>query len=116
MIVGIQGTNGFQDYNVFLRAMGVAMSGIKDEDTEFYLYSAGPAKVNSMVMEFANLSERGLKARGKKIKFFKVPPKWLEENISSFNYFVFLSKPNEPYSKLVSAAEFNNIEVGIYKY
>ena len=116
MIVGVQGTNSFSDYNVFLRAMGVAMSSMPDEDKEFYIYSAGPAKINSMVSEFVNLSERGMKARGKKIKYYKVPPSWLGENIESFNYFAFLSKPKEPVSKIVAEAELNNIEVGIFRY
>lgn len=116
MIVAVQGTNSFDDYNVFLRSMGVAMSGMSKDDKEIYLYSAGPAKVNSMVSEFSNLSERSLKARGIKIKYYKVPPSWIDENIESFNYFAFLSKPKEPVSKLVASAELNNVEVGIFRY
>jgi hypothetical protein len=116
MIVAVQGTNAFEDYNVFLRAMGVAMSSMHQDDKEIHIYSAGPAKINSMVSEFSNLSERSLKARGKKIKFYKVPPSWLEENITSFNYLAFLSKPKESVSKLVGHAELNNVEVGIFRY
>ena len=92
MIVGVQGTSSFEDYNVFLRSMGVALSGMQEADQYFYIYSAGPAKVNSMIMEFVNLSERGMKSRGKKIKFYKVAPTWISENIKDINYFVFLSK------------------------
>lgn len=116
MIVVVQGTNEFSDYNVFLRAMGVAMSGMKNGDTELYIYSAGPAKVNSMVLEFCNLSERGMKSRGMKIKNYKVPPSWVSENMEYINYFVFLSKPKQSVSKLVAEAELKNIEVGIFKY
>lgn len=116
MIVGVQGTNSFDDYNVFLRAMGVAMSNMPNEDKELFIYSAGPARINSMVSEFTNLSERGLKARGKKIKYYKVPPSWLQENIDSFNYFAFFSKPKESVSKLVASAELKGIEVGIFRY
>lgn len=116
MILGVQGTSSFNDYNVFLRAVGVAMSGMPAEDDLLAIYSAGPAKVNSMAMEFVNLSERGMKLRGKKIKLYKVPPSWLEENMSSFNYFAFLSTPKETTSKLVSEAERNNVEVGIFRY
>ena len=116
MIVAVQGTSEFSDYNVFLRAMGVAMSSMKNEDDGFYIYSAGPAKINSMVSEFSNLSERGMRARGKRIKFYKVPPSWIEENIKEINYFVFLSKPNQSVSKLVAKAELENIEVGIFRY
>jgi hypothetical protein len=116
MIVAVHGTKDFDDYQVFLRAMGVALSGMKDEDKEFTVYAAGPAKVNSFVSEFCNLSERGMKSRGRKIKFVQVPPWYIEENIKSVNYFAFLSKPKEALTKLVSTAEQNNIEVGIFRY
>lgn len=116
MIVAVQGTNDFDDYNIFIRAMGVALSGMQEDDKEFVIYSAGPARVNAFVSEFSNLSERGMKARGRKIKFYKVANVWLEENINQLNYFAFLSRPKQPNSKLVDVAEKNNIEVGIFRY
>ena len=116
MIVAVQGTSDFSDYNVFLRAMGVAMSGMNSEDKELNIYSAGPVKINSMVLEFCNLSERGMKARGMKIKNYKVPPSWISENMEYINYFAFLSKPKQAVSKLVAEAELKNIEVGIFRY
>lgn len=116
MIVVVQGTNDFNDYSVFIRAMGVAMSGMKEDDSEFYIYSAGPARINSMVSEFCNLSERGMKARGKKIKYYKVPIPWVYENMEYVNYFAFLSKPKQSVSKLVAEAELKNVEVGIFRY
>lgn len=116
MIVAVQGTAGFDDYSVFMRAMGVAMSSMKEDDKEFLVYSVGPAKVNNFVAEFCNLSERGMKARGRKIRFFKVPTSWLHENIKSFDYLAFLSGVKEPVSKLVADAELNNVEVGIFRY
>ena len=116
MIVAVQGTKEFNDYSVFLRAMSVALSGMKKEDKEFIIYSAGPLKINNFVSEFCNLSERGMKARGKKIKFYNAAPAWLNENINQINYLVFLSRPKEPKSKLVSIAEANNIDVGLFRY
>jgi hypothetical protein len=116
MIVGVQGTSGFSDYKVFLRAMGVAMSALLEQDREFYLYSAGPGNINSMVSEFVNLSERGMKSRGKKIKFYKVAPSWLEENMQELNYFAYFSLPKESVSKLVNQAQNNNVDVGIFNY
>jgi hypothetical protein len=116
MIVGVQGTSSFEDYNVFLRSMGVALSSLQENDQYFYIYSAGPAKVNSMVMEFVNLSERSMKSRGKKIKFYKVAPDWISENMHDVNYFIFLSKEKENLSKLVSEAQLNKIDVGIFNY
>lgn len=116
MIVGVQGTSSFSDYQVFLRAMGVALSSMPNEDEYFYIYTAGPANINKMVMEFVNVSEKGMKSRGKKIKMFKVAPSWIAENILDFNYFVYLSKPKEGSSKLVAQAQLNNVEVGIFQY
>lgn len=116
MIVAIQGTPEFKDYNVFLRAISIPLSSMSEDDKEFLIYSAGPANVNSFVSEFSNISEKGMKARGKKIKFYKVPPSWIEENIEYVNYLAFLSKPKQRVSKLVAVAELNNIEVGIFQY
>lgn len=116
MFVAVQGTNSFDDYNVFIRAMGVAMSSMKEDDKEFYVYSVGPAKINGFVAEFCNLAERGMKARGRKIKYYKVPVSWMQDNLDAFNYFAFLSKPKESVSRLVAEAELKNIEVGIFRY
>ena len=111
MIVAVQGTSDFDDYNIFIRAMGVALSTMQEDDKEFVIYSAGPARINSFVSEFSNLSERGMKARGRKIKFYKVASAWLEENIEQINYFAFLSKPKQPNSKLVASAENSNSHI-----
>ena len=116
MIVAVQGTKQFDEYNIFLRAISVALSAMAKDDKEFIIYSAGPARVNSFVSEFCNLSERGMKARGKKIKFYNAAPAWISENINHVNYFIYLSKPNEKKSRLVVDAELNNIEVGIFRY
>lgn len=116
MIVAVQGTNTFHDYQVFLRSMAVAMSNLPDTDREFYIYSAGPGKVNDMVSEFVNLSERGMKARKRKIKFFKVAPSWIEENIDQVDYCVFLSSGSEPAPKLLTTAKLKNIESDLFSY
>lgn len=116
MIVGVQGSSSFEDYNIFLRSMAVAISAMPEGDKEFYLYSAGPSKVNSFVAEFSNISERTLKAQGIKIKFFRVPPSYISQNIHDFNYFIYLSKPKEPTSKLAALADRKGIEVGMFRY
>lgn len=116
MIVAVQGTNTFSNYQVFLRAMAVALSGLPKEDPFFYIYTAGPKNVNDMVLEFSNLSEKGFKSRGKRIKFYKVAPEWIDENMDQVNHFAFLSNPNEQLSKLASSAQLKNIDVGIYQY
>jgi hypothetical protein len=57
MSVAAQGTKSFDEYSVFLRAMGTALSQMGEDDKEFYVYSAGPSKINSMALEFCNVSE-----------------------------------------------------------
>lgn len=114
MNVAVQGTKEFLDYQVFMRAMGVALSSC--DDGEFNVYSAGPAQINSFTSEFCNLSEEGLRRRGIKVKFFKVPPTSIEENFDKFDYFAFLSTPNQRPSKLVASAELAGVDVGIFRY
>ena len=116
MIIAIQGTKNFSDYNVFLRAMGTALSTMETGDKEIIIYSAGPAIINSMGIEFSNISERSLKARGIRIKFNKVPPSWIKNNINDIDYVAYFSKPKEPVSELVEIAEAKDIEVGIYRF
>lgn len=114
MNIVVQGTKEFSDYTVFLRAMGVALSDI--DDKEFNVYSVGPAQINSFTAEFCNRSENSLKQRGIKTKFYRVPSSFVEDNIEDFDYFAFLSTPNQRPSKLVASAELHGIEVGIFKY
>ena len=116
MIVAIQGTSNFNDYNVFLRAMGVALSSLPEGDTEFTVASAGPLRINQMGLEFVNVSERSLKARGIRAKLIKVPPKWIKDNIHNVGYLAYFSKPKEPISELVDFAEAKDIQVGVYRY
>lgn len=115
MIIGIQGSRSFTDYQIFLRAMGTALYDL-DGDTEIVILSAGPYRVNEMAMEFVNVSERSLKARGIKAKVVKLPPKALKERMHDVDYFVYFSLPKEPTSDLVRHAEDIDVEVGIYRY
>jgi hypothetical protein len=114
MNVAVQGTKEFSDYNVFMRAMGVALSSC--QDSEFNVYSAGPANINSYTAEFCNLSENSLKQRGIKVKFMKVPPSYIEDNMSAIDFVAFLSTPNQRPSKLIASAELAGVENAIFRY
>lgn len=116
MKVVVQGTNEFNDYQVFLRAMAVALSSMQEDDEEYIVYSVGPNQVHSFVSEFCNISEKGLKARGKRVKFYKTSPQWVEENIHYINYFAYLSRPNQYISKLASFAQSNNVELNVLSH
>ena len=116
MIVAVQGSRNFEEYNIFLRAMGTALSMMKKDDDVFIIYAVGPIKINSMATEFVNVSERSLKARGIKARVKRVPISWLKKNMEDLNYFAYFSKPKEPVSDLVNYAETINAEVGVYRY
>jgi hypothetical protein len=116
MIIAVQGTNSFEDYNVFLRSMSVAMSGKQDSDKEILVYSLGPKTINGFVTGFCNLTERSLKSRGIKIKHRRVPISWMENELEGLDYFIFLSKPSEYASKLSAQAELKGVEVGVFRY
>lgn len=116
MLMAVQGTNRFDDYNVFMRAMYTALHTMKDTDKEIYIYSAGPVKVNNMALEFSNITESSLKARGIRIQTRRVTTKWLEDNMNSIDYLAFFSKPGEPFSKLVDVADSHKVEAQVYSY
>jgi hypothetical protein len=116
LIIAAQGTENFNDYNIFMRSMAVGMSMLKEEDKEILVYSIGPRLINGYVTEFCNITERSLKARGIKIRYRKVPLSWAEENVATFDYFIFLSKPGEYNSKLSAQAELAGVEVGLFKF
>lgn len=117
MLVAIQGSKSFSDYQVFLRGIGTALREIAGtEDKEFVIFSAGPKNINEFVQEFMNVNERSLKAYGIKSKIVKVPPSWIENNLNEINYLLYFSKPKETLPPIVEAADAKDIEVGVYRY
>jgi predicted Fe-Mo cluster-binding NifX family protein len=114
MNIVVQGTKEFSDYNVFMRAMGVALSDVKDNN--FNVYSVGPAQINSFTSEFCNRSENSLKQRGIKVKFYQVPVSFIEKSVESFDYLAFFSTPNQKPSRLASSMESSGVEVGLFRY
>ncbi len=118
MMAVVQGTNEFNDYQVFLRAMGVVLSSMHKDDSEIAIYVVGSKnnKIYEFAMEFCNLSERGLKGRGKKIKMYKATDSWIQEYMGQINYFAFFSQPKQPLSSLAKDAKNNGVEVGIFQY
>ena len=116
MVIVVEGTKSFSDYDIFMRAMGVALSS-KTDDPDIQVWSAGPHTINSYTAAFCNSSENFLKQKGYKITFSKVPSYWIIENISFVNYFAFFSSPKENVSRLTQQAQqVEGCEVGIFKY
>ena len=118
MMVVVQATNEFNDYSVFLRAIGVMLSSMPANDNEFVVYSVGSkeSKIHNFAMEFCNLSEKGMKGRGKKIKTYKAVDEWVKEFMPAMSYFAFFSQPKQQISTLAKFAESQNVELGIFQY
>lgn len=116
MIVGVQGSRNFDDYAIFLRAMGTALSMMEEGDKEFTIYSVGPARINSMALEFANITERSMKSQGIRVKVQKIPFSWAKDNMFAINYFAYFGKPGDRQSELVEIADRKNVEAGVYRY
>jgi hypothetical protein len=116
MIVTVEGTKSFDDYDVFMRAMGVALS-MTNQDNEIQVWSLGPHKINSFTAAFCNSSENYLRQKGFKTSFSKVHPSWVEENLEYVNYYAFFSSPKESLSRLAKKAqEVEGCELGIFRY
>ena len=98
MIIAVEGTKSFKDYDVFTRAMGVALSN-----------------VNNFTAAFCNITENYLKQKGFKISFKKLPSIYIQDNISSVSYFAFLGTKSEAKSKLTALAEISGVETGVFR-
>jgi len=116
MIIAVEGTKSFDNYDIFMRAMGVALS-LPSVDNDIQVWSLGPHKINSFTASFCNSSESFLKNKGFRIHFYKVGHAWVADNISSVNYYAFFSMPKESESKMCKLAQdIEGCEVGIFKY
>lgn len=114
MIIAVEGTKKFADYETFMRAMGVALSQPNNEDI-IEVWSVGPYKINNFTAAFCNSAENYLKQKGFKVVFRKVPQDYVEENIDYVSYFAFFSTKNERPSRLFATAELNDVEAGLFK-
>lgn len=114
VIIAVEGTKKFADYETFMRAMGVALSQPNNEDI-IEVWSVGPYKINNFTAAFCNSAENYLKQKGFKVVFRKVPQDYVEENIDYVSYFAFFSTKNERPSRLFATAELNDVEAGLFK-
>jgi hypothetical protein len=116
MIIVVEGTKQFNNYETFMRAMVVALSNVKNGN-EIQVWSLGPHRVNSFTASFCNSSENFLKQKGYTISFSKVYAGWVDENLQFVDYYAFLSDPNESLSRLAQKAkDLEGCELGIFRY
>ena len=82
------------------------------------IYAVGSKESNvpNFAMEFCNLSESGMKGRGKKIKMYRATDSWMKQYLSEVNHFMFFSKPKQPLSILAKGAQDLNVNVSVFNY
>lgn len=117
MIIAVEGTKSFNDYEVFMRAMGVALS-VEYLDSRIEVWSAGPQNINRFTAAFCNSSENFLKQKGFRISFKRYPISHIKTSMGQVDYFAFFCKPNQKNaeSKLLPTAEYYQVESGIFRY
>jgi hypothetical protein len=121
MNIIISGTEKFQDYHTFMRAVIVAIDeSLKPDDNKINLYSVGGYKTNQFTAEFVNRSERYLKQKGIKPRYYIVPKKDVTEKFDNYevDMLLYLSDKKENleiFDSLVTAAQNRDIDVRIYK-
>ena len=121
MNIVISGTEKFQDYHTFMRAVIVAIDeSLKPDDNKINLYSVGGYKTNQFTAEFVNRSERYLKQKGIKPRYYIVPKKDVAEKFDNYevDMLLYLSDKKENleiFDSLVTAAQNRDIDVRIYK-
>lgn len=116
MIIAVEGTKSFSDYELFMRGMAVALS-TPNESNEIQVWSLGPHKINSFTAAFCNSSENYLKAKGFKVSFSKVNADYVRQYIDYVDYYAYFSLPKEPLSKLTAWIEHKEgVELGIFRY
>lgn len=116
MIIVVEGTKAFSDYELFMRGMSVALSN-PNNNNEIQVWSLGPHKINSFTAAFCNSSENYLRSKGFKVSFSKINTEYVRNNIEFVNYYAFFSLPKEPLSKFtVHMQQQENVEVGIFRF
>ncbi len=113
MIIVVEGTKNFNDYDTFVRAMGVALSNIKDNSVE--IWSIGPHNINNYTAAFCNITENFLKQKGIKVSFSRTHHSVAENNMHRVDYYAFFGAKKEQVSKICASAELRGIETGIFR-
>jgi hypothetical protein len=116
MIVVVQGTKNFNDYSIFLSGMRSALIRKDESDKNITVFTAGPININNMAMEFVNVTERSLKAKGIKIKLVKIPPQWAEDNHADIDYFAYYCLPKETIPESIQRLRNKDVDVQVYRH
>lgn len=119
MIVGIQGSQTFKDYAVFLSGMATILRLLRSEEDdeknrELIFFSAGPKSIKDMATEYINVSN--FKSRGIKVKLVNVPESWFKNHFSELDIFGYFCNKKEDLSSLARQLNNKGIRVETFRY
>ena len=115
MIIVVEGSKTFSNYESFMRGMGVALSYPMKSD-KIYVWSLGPTNINRFTAAFCNSSENYLRQRGLRVRHSKVTYDHAKNNMKNISYYAFFCNRNDKNSQTVALAEISGVEVGVFKY
>ena len=120
MVIVVEGTKQFADYEIFMRAMTVALSTPNDNN-QIQVWTLGPHKINNFTAEFVNRSEDLIKQNKMKIKFNRVSFREVLSNFETYDldYVISFNTKNDRdkfFDPIISKAEQHNVEAAFYRY
>ena len=116
MVIVVEGTKAFDNYETFMSGMTTALS-IPNLNNEITVWSLGPHKINSFTAAFCNSAENYLKQKGFKVSFSKINQDWVRTNIEYVDYYALFTLPKEPVTKFFTYMEHQeNVKTGIFRF
>lgn len=121
MKILVYGSDNFDNYSTFMRALVLAIKdNIHNDDTKVEVLSAGPHKVNNFTAEFINVTEDYFKQMKVKTKFTRVKRSDVTQNFEEYgidHVISFNSKSDSRFfDVLLDKAEKLNVSSSLYKY
>lgn len=117
MKVLIHGTKNFNQYEIFINALGRVIRSMDEDDDELTVVTLGPQNVTHMAHEFINVSERTLKANGVRPKVMPRTIRWAKSNLEDFDEFVYFCKPKERLSEIAALVDKKStLDLVVYRY
>ena len=114
MIICIEGSRSFDDYDVFMRAMGVALSGAKP-DSNVAIWVINSHKLNNFARSLFDIKESHFKSHKIKARVVPVTRHYAELRLADIDYFVYCCRKRDKVSSLVAEAELLDTEVGVFR-
>ena len=113
MIICVEATKSFDDYNVFMRAMGVALNSAKPNG-EVNIWVVNSHRLNHFARSFFNITESYLKSHKIKTRVVPVTKQYAALRLGKVDYFAYCCRKREPMSSLAKEAESLSKEVGVF--